>query len=84
MSSEPLDVETRPDSIGGQVPRAFRWQGHRYRVISLGRRWQTGQRRWFLVRTLEEQTFELVNDLNDGSWTLGRTPLDFGAPRKRI
>jgi hypothetical protein len=84
VNAETIEVETRPDSIGGQLPRAFQWQGHRYRILSLGRRWEKDRRRWFLVQTVEEQTFELVNDLTDGSWALSRTPLDFGAKRPRV
>jgi hypothetical protein len=80
--NEVIAVEARFEIDGAIHPLAFSWRGKRYRVVSLGRRWEEGEARHFLVMTPEEQIYELAYLLEESRWILRRTPKDFRPPRR--
>jgi hypothetical protein len=60
-------------------PQVFRWHGRRYEVDSVERSWQSATRRrhesprrFFRVRCAEG-IYELYQDLEAGTWHMGRT-----------
>jgi hypothetical protein len=80
--NEVIAVEARFEIDGAIHPLAFSWRGKRYRVVSLGRQWEEGEARHFLVMTPEEQIYELAYLLEESRWILRRTPKDFRPPRR--
>ena len=76
--NEPVDVEARFHPDGRVEPRAFLWRGRRYLVTALGRTWEEGDERRFLVMTPGDQVFELAYRPAEAAWRLRRTPESFG------
>ena len=79
---EPVTVETHLESDGTLRPLAFIWRDQRHAIESYGRRWEQGGQMHFLVQDGSLRTFELAYSTDQASWTLLRTPEDFG-PRRR-
>jgi hypothetical protein len=75
---EPIEVEARFLLSGEIQPQAFRWQGHRHPVISVGRHWTEGPEQRFLVMTSGERVFELAFLPDPPAWRLRRAPSAFG------
>jgi hypothetical protein len=75
---EAIEVEARFSPDGEIQPLAFRWQGHRYPVASVGRRWTEGTERRFLIMTADERVYELAFLPDVPGWRLRRTPSAFG------
>jgi hypothetical protein len=82
--SEIIAVEARFETDGTIRPLAFIQRGVRYRVASLGRQWEQGDERHFLVMTPSEQIYELVYQPGEGCWKLKRQPEDFRPPRRVV
>lgn len=82
--SEIIAVEARFEADGTIRPLAFFRRGRRYRVASLGRQWEQGDERHFLVMTPSEQVYELVYQSGEGCWKLQRQPKDFRPPRRVV
>jgi hypothetical protein len=82
--SEIIAVEARFEADGTIRPLAFFHDGARYQVASLGRQWEQGDERHFLVMTPSEQVYELVYQLNEGCWKLQRQPKDFQPPMRVV
>lgn len=82
--SEIIAVEARFEADGNIRPLAFFRRGRRYRVASLGRQWEQGDERHFLVMTPSEQVYELVYQSGEGCWKLQRQPKDFRPPRRVV
>jgi hypothetical protein len=78
--NEPVHVEAHIDSDGGVRPVAFRWQGERKLIASVGRSWSEAGERRFLVMTANEQVYELAYLPDQASWRLRRRPRDFRPP----
>jgi hypothetical protein len=70
LAGEPTVVETRVEADGASHPQAFSWQGRRWQVESLGRRWQEGGEDHYLVMAAGGQVFELTRSPNLGTWRL--------------
>ncbi|HIC89396.1 MAG TPA: hypothetical protein EYP04_08340 [Anaerolineae bacterium] len=70
--NEAVQVEARLDPEGQVWPRWFVWRGERYLVADIGRQWFEEGKRWVLVRTPAEDTFELTWNPVDGEWRLQR------------
>ncbi|MFP3853854.1 MAG: hypothetical protein ACLFWD_06120 [Anaerolineales bacterium] len=64
-------------SVEPPEPRAFRWRGRTRTILDLGRRWQQENELHWLVRTPAKQVYELIYDLENGQWSMGRTPEEF-------
>lgn len=80
--SEVIHVEARFGEDGEISPLVFVWEESRLAVLALGRQWQEGDLRHFLVMTSGKQVFEIVYNEEDGSWCMGRSPSEF--VRKRM
>ena len=72
-----IHVEAFFGEDGKIRPSAFVWDGRRFPILSLGRQWQEGWVRRFLVMTAGEQVFEISFNEDDGSWSMGRSPGEF-------
>ena len=79
--NEVVEVEARFETDGTIHPLAFSWHGKRYRVASLGRQWEQGEARHFLVMAHDEQIYELAYFPEETCWKLQRTPRDLRPPR---
>lgn len=75
---EPIAVEARFEADGTIRPKAFLWQGQRYRIASLGRQWEEGDEHHFLVMTADSRVYELAFLQREAAWRLVRRPQDFG------
>jgi hypothetical protein len=86
--SEVIHVEARFGEDGEIRPLVFVWEEFRFSVLALGRQWQEGDLRHFLVMTSGKQVFEIVYNEEDGSWRMGRSPSEFvpanGCVSKRV
>ncbi len=81
---EPILVEADL-SVAPPKPRSFRWQGQRYPIADLGRRWTDDEGRLhYLVMTPGEHVYELAYAPAEGSWHLLRTPSHFGGASPRV
>ncbi|TET98450.1 MAG: hypothetical protein E3J30_06695 [Anaerolineales bacterium] len=82
--SEVIHVEARFGEDGEILPLVFVWEERRFTVLTLGRQWQEGQSRHFLVMTYGEQVFEIAYSEEDGSWCMGRSPAEFRRKRMAV
>ncbi len=82
--SEVIHVEARFGEDGEILPLVFVWEERRFTVLALGRQWQEGQSRHFLVMTSGEQVFEIAYSEEDGSWCMGRSPAEFRRKRMAV
>jgi hypothetical protein len=78
---EVIDVEARFDSSGSIRPLAFIWHGQRYPVTDQGRQWEQADEFHVLVRSGDDQVFELAYLRQLGAWRLRRTPAHFSPAR---
>lgn len=62
----------------------FVWEKRRFSILALGRQWQERQSRHFLVMTSGEQVFEITYNEEEGSWSMGRSPAEFGRNRLAV
>jgi len=67
---EPIEVTFRFDPQGKIYPLGFTWKGHRYVILSVGRRWEAANDSHILVMTANERVFELVYSQNEAHWFL--------------
>ena len=82
--SEVIHVEVRFGDDGEILPLAFVWEERRFSVLSLGRQWQEGDFRHFLVMTSGEQVFSIAYNEETGSWCMGRSPAEFVRKREAM
>ncbi len=80
--SEVIHVEARFGDDGGILPLAFVWKARRFSVLKLGRQWQEGDLRHFLVMTSGAQVFEIDYNEENSGWRMMRSPAEF--VRKRM
>jgi hypothetical protein len=80
----PIEVEARFGPEGTLHVTAFHWRGKRYGPLSMGRRWEQGGERRFLVMDPAERVFEIAFQPQEIRWVLRRTPSDFGPRRRRV
>jgi len=69
---EKTTVEAHFGLAGEITPRRFTWRGSTLSVEGLGRRWQEGGKRFFLVLAAGERAFELQLDENTFRWRVSR------------
>lgn len=71
-----VEVEARFEQPDGPVPLAFKWQGQRLPVSSIGRTWRTGEDRsivhHYLVSTPVQGIFELAFEPATMQWRVVR------------
>lgn len=72
QSQESLDVDCYAGAGYPERPRAFVWQGERYEVEEVGRRWRTPAEYGFRVRTTAGEYFTLLYHELEDTWTLHR------------
>ncbi len=65
---EPIEVTARFDRDGGITPLDFTWQGRKYPVTDVGRRWTDEEGEHILVMAGGERVYELV--FASGRWSL--------------
>jgi hypothetical protein len=73
-----LPIRVRADGLG--VPRSFTWEGHRYTVLLITRRWRVDEEWWrgriwreyFKLATETKLLAILYRDLASGQWYLQR------------
>jgi len=74
MKGEDNDGEFTVECYSGytyaQEPRAFTWQGQRYEVTEIERRWREPQGPVFCLRTTDGQRWQLAYDEAQDLWTL--------------
>ena len=73
---EPVLVQIRWQADGAVQPAAFVWRGRTHAIRDVGRQWDemAGGDRWrcYLVRTAENETFELRFSAATAAWRLQR------------
>lgn len=82
--SDEIRVEARFRDDGEILPLEFVWEERRFAVLALGRQWQEGPSRHFLVMTSGEQVFEITYNEEDGNWCMGRSPVEFERNRQVV
>jgi len=82
--SDVIHVEARFGEDGEIFPLVFVWEKRRFSVLALGRQWQVGQSRHFLVMASGEQVFDITYNEEEGSWCMGRSPAEFGRNRLAV
>lgn len=63
-------VECRSDTSYAERPLAFSWQGQRWEVVEILKRWHSPGMRGFLVRASTGGSFELLYDEQLDAWTV--------------
>ncbi len=82
--SEVIHLEARFGDDGEILPLVFVWEERRFSVLTLGRQWQEGDLRHFLVMTSGEQVFEIAYNEENGSWCMRRSPAEFVRKRRAV
>jgi len=82
--SDVIHVEARFRGDDEILPLAFVWEEHRFAILALGRQWQEGPSRHFLVMTSGEQVFEITYNVDEGHWCMGRSPAEFERSRQAV
>lgn len=82
--SDVIHVEARFAEDGGILPLVFVWEERRFAVLALGRQWQEGSSRHFLVMTSEDKVFEITYNEDEGNWCMGRSPAEFDRRRQAV
>lgn len=63
-------VECRSDTSYAERPLAFNWQGQRWEVEEILKRWHSPGMRGFRVRASAGGTFELLYDEHNNTWSI--------------
>ena len=82
--SDVIHIEARFRDDGEILPLAFVWEERRFTALALGRQWQKGPSRHFLVMTSREQVFEITHNVDEGNWHMGRSPAEFVRSRQAV
>jgi hypothetical protein len=69
MGKMPL-VECHSESEYAERPLALTWQGERLPVIEIVGRWRAPGKKIFLVKTSDEQVFQLTYDESSQEWEI--------------
>ena len=77
---DPVEVTARFDPQGKVTPMDFTWQGHKYPVVSTGRRWEDENGEHILVMVPGEKVYELVYVPTQKRWYIGQ----FGRQQKMV
>ncbi|HMN27330.1 MAG TPA: hypothetical protein PKE45_04175 [Caldilineaceae bacterium] len=76
LVNEPADVLVRVSSNGTVTPTSFLWRGKTRYVGDLGRQWEERvdgkSLRCYLLKTVDENTYELRWDPAANSWSVHR------------
>ena len=76
LVKEGIDALVRVMKDGTIRPTSFLWRGRTRYVADLGRQWEervTGKTlRFYLVQTVDGNTFELTHDPGENQWTIHR------------
>ena len=72
--SEVSQVKCYSGYIYAQRPCFFTWQGKEYKVQIVEKEWQEPGERHFLVRTEDNNLFELWYNEQRGEWKLKKEP----------
>ncbi|MBN1814771.1 MAG: hypothetical protein JXA14_23225 [Anaerolineae bacterium] len=75
--NEETSVEAQFDVDGEITPRRFAWRGSMVPIEGVGRRWEEGDERCFMVMAMGGQPFELRLNERKLCWRIARAP----APR---
>ena len=74
--NEPIEVELHIGTDGSVRPGLFTWRGRRYPVTGVGRTYERGDSRYFLVMVPGDRIFELRWHVPDNQWSVSRIPQD--------
>ncbi len=69
---EPVSVTATMDEEGKLDPQRVVWQGHKYKVTTVGRQWDEADGRHVLVETAGGMRFELQLRREDFAWRVRR------------
>ena len=69
---EEIEVTARFDAYGKISPLGFVWEGHTYRVESIGRTWQANDGIHVLVMTRGDKAYHLLFKPDIACWYLLR------------
>lgn len=76
LVDEPIDVLVRVFPDGGVQPTSFLWRNKTYYVSDVGRQWEervSGKSlRCYLIKTVEENTYEVRWDPAAAAWSIHR------------
>lgn len=76
MVDEPIDVLVRMMTDGTLRPTSFLWRERTRYVADVGRQWEERRQgktlRFYLVQTVENNTYELYFDPATDHWSIGR------------
>jgi hypothetical protein len=79
---QPIEVTARYDRGGKAIPTEFVWDGVRFAIVSVGRRWKEADGEHILVMVApDDSVHELLYSPNDGRWQLVKSHVD---PRNRM
>jgi hypothetical protein len=70
--NDPITVAASIDDTGQVTPQSFIWQERLYKVIAVGRQWETDEGRHVLVESASGARFELQLARADLLWRLKR------------
>lgn len=68
--SEPIEVQTYSGRNYAERPTSFVWRQRLYRVKEVAAEWQEPRRKHFLVRTEEDEVYEVCYDEQHDGWLL--------------
>ncbi len=68
--AEPIEVEAYSGHTHPQRPTSFVWRGRPYQVEEVTAEWRERSRKHFLVRTTEDEVYEVCYDEPNDQWLL--------------
>ena len=79
---KPIEVTARFGRDGKAIPTEFVWEGTRFLVVSVGRRWKEADGEHILVMVApDDSVHELLYAPAEGRWQLTKSHVD---PRSRM
>ncbi|MGD8456743.1 MAG: hypothetical protein PVF83_10185 [Anaerolineales bacterium] len=68
---DPIEVSSRVNQAGEQIPFLFTWEGNSYRVDGVGRRWEENEGEHILVMVQpDNQVYELRFEPTSSCWQM--------------
>ncbi len=70
MNNNTLDVNCYSGHTYAEEPRSFHWQGAEHEVAEIEKTWQEPGKRFFLVLTRDNKSFQLCYNEIQKAWTI--------------